>query len=487
LFCTANDQCDTNGVCIGGADPCTGNPECQDTCNEAADNCLSLGGTACGSPVSNQCNGADTCDGAGTCQANLAGPGTPAPVLCNDTNECTDDVCDGAGTCSNPNVAMGTACGDPTDSECANPDSCDGAGACLDNDEAPGDACGDPSDTDCTNPDTCDLAGDCVANDETPGTACGNPSDDECNGADTCDGAGTCEANVSAPGVPAPTTCADGNECTADLCDGTGGCTNPDEAPGTACGDATALPCNQADSCDGLGACLANLLPDATPCDDNDACTLFDACDGGVCTPTDAVECDDGILCTYDTCDPMSGNCVFIDAPAPSCHAAPLAQLKIVDKEDDTHDKLKWKWVKGEETLFSELGTPDTTTTYEFCLYDSVGGVSTLVASMTIPPSSKWRAKNDKLYKYKDRTASAGGISKIKARALPSPTMGVKAQGLNFPTPMPFSLEEFFDQDPMVSAQLVTDEGQCWAADFTEARRNTGNRFIAKRLGIIIK
>jgi hypothetical protein len=65
--------------------------------------------------------------------------------------------------------------------------------------------------------------------------------------------------------------------------------------------------------------------------------------------------------------------------------------------------------------------------------------------------------------------------------------MGIKAGGINFPTPVPFSPDAYFDQDSSVLAQLVTDEGQCWAADFDGARTNNGTRFIAKKVNIIIK
>lgn len=487
LFCTLNDECNQAGVCVGTGNPCSGGSECQDICDEAADTCNSPNGTPCGNPVDHECNGADTCDGAGSCQANLAVAGTPAPALCNDAIECTDDVCDGLGTCDNPALSPGTPCGDPSDTACTNPDVCDGAGVCITNDETPGTVCGDPSDTECTNPDTCDVGGVCVSNDELAGTACGDPSDDECNGADTCDGAGTCLDNVSIGGAAAPTTCFNGNECTADECDGTGGCANPDLPGGSPCGDPTATDCNGADTCNGLGSCLQNLVPDTTPCDDGDECTLLDACDAGVCVPTDAVVCDDADLCTYDSCDPLTGLCSSVTAPAPTCRVAPLNQLKILDKGDDTRDKLKWKWAKGDDTPFGDLGTPDLTTMYELCIYDSIGDVSTLVTSLIIPPSSNWSAKNEKFYKYKDKSATFGGVSKMKLRAIPSPSMGVKAQGGSLPLPAPASFDTFFHQDSFVTVQLVTDEGQCWAAEFEDARRNTGNRFIAKRVGIVIK
>ncbi|UCE60879.1 MAG: hypothetical protein JSU63_03840, partial [Phycisphaerales bacterium] len=57
-------------------------------------------------------------------------------------------------------------------------------------------------------------------------------------------------------------------------------------------------------------------------CDDNDACTE-DTCDPltGECVYTPFVTCDDGDVCTEDTCDPLTGECVYtpIDPPPPGC------------------------------------------------------------------------------------------------------------------------------------------------------------------------
>jgi hypothetical protein len=54
--------------------------------------------------------------------------------------------------------------------------------------------------------------------------------------------------------------------------------------------------------------CVA--LADDAPCDDHNACTLGDRCYGGRCLPTEALRCEDGNVCTDDTCDPASG-CAF--------------------------------------------------------------------------------------------------------------------------------------------------------------------------------
>jgi hypothetical protein len=487
LFCTITDSCDAFGVCSGTGDPCTGNAECLDVCDEAADACMSPAGTACGDPTDTECNAADTCDGAGTCQTNLATAGQAAPATCGDANDCTADVCDGAGGCSNPNLLVGTSCGDAADTECTDPDICDGAGSCVANDAAAGTTCGDALVTECTAADTCDGAGSCDANDVPAGSACGDAASTECTLPDTCDGAGTCLDNHSTLGAPAPTTCGDANECTADLCNGLGGCANPAETAGTPCGDPTDTQCDGADTCDGAGSCSANFVADATPCDDADECTLTDECIGGLCISSNNVDCDDGDLCTYDSCDSLTGDCSSVPAPAPICREAPLAQLKIFDKKNDAADKMKWKWVRGEDTLLSEFGSPQDQTTLELCIYDTTADESRLATRLIMPPGGAWIPKADKLYKYKDRSGSLDGVIKATLRALPRPSIGFKAKGLNFPIPPPFSAEKFFDQDTTVSAQLVNDEGQCWSTSFEDAKVNEAKRFVTIRKKLLIK
>ncbi len=41
LYCTGVDQCDGVGACsLHSGDPCVNNAECNNQCNETADNCL---------------------------------------------------------------------------------------------------------------------------------------------------------------------------------------------------------------------------------------------------------------------------------------------------------------------------------------------------------------------------------------------------------------------------------------------------------------
>ena len=55
------------------------------------------------------------------------------------------------------------------------------------------------------------------------------------------------------------------------------------EPAGTACGDQTDSECDNPDSCDGGGACLANHESDGTACDDTQFCNGDDSCNSGIC------------------------------------------------------------------------------------------------------------------------------------------------------------------------------------------------------------
>ncbi len=76
LFCNGTDTCDGNGICEHSGDPCIGGAECNQTCNEAQDNCFDPAGTPC-SEDGLVCT-ADACNGSGTC-AHTALPPAQCP------------------------------------------------------------------------------------------------------------------------------------------------------------------------------------------------------------------------------------------------------------------------------------------------------------------------------------------------------------------------------------------------------------------------
>jgi hypothetical protein len=217
-----------------------------------------------------------------------ADPNCPAGPVCGDGNLDAGEDCDDGNTdpgdCCAADCTFEAAGSDCADAQfCNGIETCDGAGNCD-----PGtDPCNDG--VDCT-VDTCDEALD----------TCGNAPDDAfcddgqfCNGAETCDALLDCQAGT-------PVNCDDGVGCTVDACnEGTDSC---DNTPSDAL-------CDDGQFCNGLETCDAALDCQAgTPvnCDDGVLCTV-DSCNEGTdsCDNTpDDVLCDDGLFCNgAETCD----------------------------------------------------------------------------------------------------------------------------------------------------------------------------------------
>jgi hypothetical protein len=140
---------------------------------------------------------------------------------------------------------------------------------------------------------------------------------DACTTGDTC-GGGVCN------GGPPP-SCNDGNVCTDDTCDPVLGCQNTNNT--AACDDGDT--CTTVDTCSS-GVCVGgsplncddgNVCTDDTcdpvlgcqnttntaACDDGNACTTADTCSGGACVGGAPPNCNDGNICTTDSCVPATG------------------------------------------------------------------------------------------------------------------------------------------------------------------------------------
>ncbi len=138
--------------------------------------------------------------------------------------------------------------------------------------------------------------------------------DNDCDGEtdeDLCDDGNPCTENNCDPekatalshGCTATNLtigCEDGNPCTIDDTCGGGSCHTGGPKD---CDDGSMC---SADSCDETtGDCLHEPIPG--PCDDSSVCTNGDMCQGIVCIPGPVTSCDDANLCTDDSCDPQSG------------------------------------------------------------------------------------------------------------------------------------------------------------------------------------
>lgn len=222
---------------------------------------------------------------------------------CDDADPCTEDNCnDVEDTCKNrltprpgaEGLAVAGSCEDGVDNDCdrqvddADPDCrvCEQDGDCED---------GNP----CTL-NTCDQEHHCAVAPVEDGLACDDGM--YCTQPDACTG-GVC-------GGP-PRDCSDvGDDCNQGVCNEAGRrCETQPVSAGASCDDGSSGPCDQPDTCDGQGACLANHLPAGTPCGDDSsgACDRPDSCDGeGHCLPNHVTA---GTPCAADSPCAGDGSC----------------------------------------------------------------------------------------------------------------------------------------------------------------------------------
>lgn len=479
--------------CIQAADNCgngqlDGDEQCDDGNRTDGDCCsadcasATIAGTSCGDGVDTDCTDPDTCDGAGHCVANDAASGAPAPIQCNDSQQCTADQCDGAGGCQNPNHVLNTPCGSSVDSDCTNPDTCDGAGTCLPNHAVAGTTaptqCADS--LECTF-DECNGSDGCQNPLKTEGTACGDSADTACTDPDTCDAGGICQEHHA--------------------------------SEGTSCGDASATDCSLADTCDAAGTCNSNHRPPGAVCDDANACTLVDLCGPtGDCDGEGIQDCDDGNPCTQDSCDPDAG-CVNAETPRATteeggtCRVA-LSTALSMKAFNDGSGLIKWRWEKGQLSPVEAFGEPDVDTTYTLCVYDSEGGTYFLPPPRDSEPNDgkqvgsgpDWTDAGDSGWRYKNNRCDEEGIAGMTA--VPGENeaarITIKAKGSCNAVPLPCCdadalvpcSDQYFHMGPSLVVQLVSDNtiedpaGECWSTTFGDEDtvfKNLCKNFKSKR------
>ncbi|MBX2802617.1 MAG: hypothetical protein KTR31_33365 [Myxococcales bacterium] len=183
---------------------------------------------------------------------------------------------------------------------------CRVSGACVPGDLEDAATCAyEPADdgTACDDGDPCTAADQCI--DE---NCLAVPVEEE----EPCDGEdGFCVGGVCVECLGAE-QCDDDNLCTIDQCTANSCNSLPDD--GAPCDDAD--PCTDADSCLG-GSCQATPIADGQPCVDGQ----LGLCLAGACVDCIGdLDCDDGNLCTTDTC---SGNaCTITNDDGAACDDA---------------------------------------------------------------------------------------------------------------------------------------------------------------------
>lgn len=264
----------------------------------------------------NICDGLETCGVAGTCLH-----GTPLdcpdvlpcftpqcdPVLgCfyvlntsnvpNDGNPCTIERCTESGQ-----FIVDTVQCEETQCNIAVCENIDGEAVCVDQYQV-GAPCDDG--TGCTTGDTCGLLGACVG---TP-IICRAPT--ECELSVGCVG-GDCVPTYKDEGTP----CGTGNYCYQSACDGFGTCVQ-DPTPIVTCHSIGV--CYDVGQCvNNTGLCTTPVFPNGTPCETENQCDLNTQCVEGTCLPTSLVVCPPSTNpCEgLGVCDILTGDCVYPALP----------------------------------------------------------------------------------------------------------------------------------------------------------------------------
>jgi hypothetical protein len=276
------------GVCAPGAPAsCDDGIACTDDfCDLASDGCKHVtDDVACADGL--YCNGAEHCDPLNG--AALTGCTAGTPVGCDDGLGCTVDTCsDAAAACVHT----------PSNALCDDGIFCDGAevcsplAGCL-----PGQVIVCDDGLSCTLDACSEALAQCVF----------SPVDAACNDGLFCDGVETCDPAGPAPSgckAGAPVPCAsDGLACTVDACsEAVHACSHVADNALCPAGQSCVL---QQGGCTPFQPCSTS-----AQCQDSDLCDGVEACVNGVCHPGTPVDCDDGVACTLDSCNPASGLCL---------------------------------------------------------------------------------------------------------------------------------------------------------------------------------
>jgi cysteine-rich repeat protein len=498
----------TGGVC-DAAENCTGSSA---AC--PPDGFLSTS-TVC-RPSAGVCDVAEHCTGSSpTCPANAFASNSvtcrPSAGVCDVAENCTGS---GAACPANTFVSNSTVCR-PAAGVCDLDETCTGSSAACPADAKDTGVCR-PAGGFCDVAESCDgVSNDCPADAVEPVTTVCRPASGVCDLAETCDGAGifcppdaksTASCRAAAGVCDSEEVCDGvGNDCPADafqpstvecrasagVCDVAESCTGtgPDcpadgFAPSTTVCRPDAGDCDVEETCTGTAVdCPSDAFEnDGTTCSDGNLCTLDDVCVAGVCTG-DSMLCGDGVLqdgcgeqcddSNLDAGDGCSPTCQV--EPGLGCTAGPLTGCRHpfvpgkasiqLSKKGGSKDQIKWKWLKGERTTFSEYGTPLTTTNYEVCIYDSTGlrFEITNPAGGTCAGKPCWKASGSKGYQYKDKdlTPDGGYQLKLKEGALAKAQIQFSARGTALAMPDLTTLSQ------PLTVQIQNSDGLCWEAIYS--------------------
>jgi len=339
--CRSN-QCNGTGAIISVANdadlPASDGNDCtQDLCSNGTPTYqYSAAGTAC--------NGSGVCNGTGSCLECLSGSDCPSGICsqgicaqpsCMDTikNGSETDVDCGGPVCTKCTVGMSCSAG----SDCLS-GACSGGickksmgTACLSDNECSTGFCTDGVCCQARCGGTCEAcnqagrAGFCepAPAGSDPDSECTMQSASSCGTNGLCSGSRAC-ALYSSGTIAVAESCSAGTYTQPSTCNGSGGVVTGGSTLCSpyVCGSSSACKTSctaTVDCANGFvcsnGTCQASTPSDGTPCDDGNLCTTTDIYLSGNCVGV-PVNCDDGIACTSDACNPANGSCVHTPVDA---------------------------------------------------------------------------------------------------------------------------------------------------------------------------
>jgi hypothetical protein len=261
--------------------------------------CLAEGLSDCDAaqPATEDCNGVDDdCDGEIDEPELVDGE---YAKLCDDLNPCTEDSCPGEQGCVNEVQVAGS---------CDDQDPCTAADHCED-----GTCLAEPVLCDDLNPCTDDMC--------TPTGGCDHVNNNVgCDDGDVCTLGDTCQ-NGLCQGQSAACDCQSDEDCLAlednNLCNGVLACDKLQFPYTCVVKEETIVACPEPEGANGFclqphcepesGQCSFVPANEDFLCTNGDKCLVSNRCQEGVCANGIPLNCNDGNLCTADSCQPDAG------------------------------------------------------------------------------------------------------------------------------------------------------------------------------------
>ncbi len=165
--------------------------------------------------------------------------------------------------------------------------------------------------------------------------------------------------------------------------------------------------------------------------------------------------------------------------PRSGCFEAGNSLLKL---SQSGGGRMLWKWRSGPAFNVGHVGSPaNELTSYVLCVYREDGGAPSLVMGADVPGGGTcgskpcWKANGKGTNaKYKDSAGTPDGIEKIVIKTGERGKILMKGSGPNLTLPLPIG--SFTN----LTTQLITGHGDCWEAEFDDARKNDATSFKAK-------